>query len=145
MKMVILFCIVLVTLLFSCSPNTCSDRLGFEIDNHLFDKIKVNGYTYCELVNRSLDKDKQAIIDLSKVSVGDGASYQHGAVLIEVIDLIGEIEYLKIVQSLTTDEKKRIYNSFLPAGIEYTPNKKYSNVSTAVAFPKMDKLLKYSK
>ena len=141
MKKIFFFFVTLISL-FSCNTDNCSKNLGFNLDYHLFDDIKVNGNTYCQLVNKALRGNKQAIIDLSKIEVGDGASYQHGAVLIEVIDKISEKEYLNTISSLSNKEKKTIYYSFIEAGLEYTSNEKYRKKNIEIAFPKLSKVIK---
>ena len=100
-------------LLHSFNIDNCSEKLGFKLDYHLFDHIKVNGKSYCDIVNSALKGDKEFIVILSKVNVGDFASYQHGAVLIEVINIISESEFLKLINQLDDKEKKAIYYSYV--------------------------------
>ena len=45
------FLILIVSFLYSCHSDNCSKNLSFELDYHLFEDIKINGKTYCELVN----------------------------------------------------------------------------------------------
>ena len=128
-------------LLFSCCRHSCSAELGFRIDYYLFEDIKIDGKSYCNLINKALKGDKKSIIGLSKVKVFDFASYQHGAVLIEVIDDITESEYLKLTRSLSVEEKHLIYY-YVMAGLEYTPNKKYSGKEIEKAFPVLTREIK---
>ena len=44
----------MVSFLYSCHSDNCSKNLSFELDYHLFEDIKINGKTYCELVNGGL-------------------------------------------------------------------------------------------
>lgn len=128
--------------LYSCNTDNCSEQLGFKLDYHLFDEINMNGKSYCDLVNGALKGDKESVLELSKVSVGDFASYQHGAVLIEVINKLTESEYLKIISNLDPKEKKAVYYSYVWAGLDYTPNPKFSKKHIEVAFPELTKQLK---
>ncbi len=136
--------VVLATVLFlhSCNTNNCSDKLGFELDYHLFDEININGKSYCDLVNEALKNDKESILELSTINVSDFASYQHGAVLIEVINKVTESEYLKIIKKLDDKERKAIYYSYIWAGLEFTPNPKYKKKTIEIAFPELTKQLK---
>ncbi|MBK8968383.1 MAG: hypothetical protein IPM36_17305 [Lewinellaceae bacterium] len=111
----------LALFLYSCNTDNCSDKLGFKIDYHLFDDIKIDGKSYCDLVNGAIKADKGCVLALSKVNVGDFASYQHGAVLIEVIDKLTEPEYLKIISKLDDKERKAIYYSYVWAGLGIYP------------------------
>ncbi len=128
--------------LYSCNIDNCSDKLGFKLDYHLFDEINMNGKTYCVLVNEALKGDKESILELSKINVSDFATYQHGAVLIEVINKMTESEYLKIINQLDDKERKAIYYSYVWAGLEFTPNPKYKKKHIEIAFPELTKQLK---
>lgn len=136
--------VISIILLFLCSCNTdnCSKKLGFELDYHLFDRINIGGKSYCDLVNGAMSGSNEYILDLSKVDIGDFASYQHGAVLIEIIDKISESEYLKLINQLNDKEKKNIYYKIW-AGLEFTPNPKYKKKHIEIAFPELTKHLKY--
>lgn len=129
-------------LLYSCNTDNCSEKLGFKLDYHLFDDINVNGKSYCDLVNEAMKGDKECVLELSEVSVGDFASYQHGAVLIEIIDKISESEYLNIINQLDNKERRAIYYSYIWAGLEFTPNPKYKKKHIEIAFPELAKQLK---
>lgn len=134
--------LVITLLLHSCNSDNCSEKLGFKLDYHLFDDIKVNGMSYCDLVNGALEGDKECVLELSKISVSDFGSYQHGAVLIEVIDNLSESEYLKLINQLQIKERKAIYYSYVWAGLEFTPNPKYQKKRIEIAFPELTKQLK---
>ncbi|PJZ64919.1 hypothetical protein CH371_15570 [Leptospira wolffii] len=126
MKIKVSFFVIVASGFFSCNFDTCSKNLGFELDYHLFDKIYVNGDTYCAIVNKSLSGDAKKISDLSSIVVYDGAVYQHGAVLVEVIDRISEQAYWESIKN--TPKKRHICRSIM-AGLEYTENPKYSAYS----------------
>ena len=55
------FLIIMVSFLYSCHSDNCSKKLSFELDYHLFEDIKINGKTYCELVNAALKGDIHTI------------------------------------------------------------------------------------
>lgn len=119
----------------ACNYDNCSSRLGFNLDYHLFTDVKIAGTYYCGLVNGALDGDKEAIINLSKVAVYDFASYQHGAVLIEVIDRITERRYVEIIKPVLTEKEIRKVASYLMGGLDFTDNTKYTRKTFAQAFP----------
>ncbi|HZH88779.1 MAG TPA: hypothetical protein VFD78_06325 [Chitinophagaceae bacterium] len=134
------FFILIVFISYSCNIDNCSKNLSFKLDYHLFEKIKINNRTYCELVNGALEGNEILILDLSKVSIDDFGSYQHGAVLIDIIDKITIGEYLKIISSLTKKEKKQLYYTIW-AGLEFTPNPKYKDKRMENVFPELSELL----
>lgn len=134
---------LLIVSLFLCSCNldTCSKRLGFPLSYHLFNKIRIDGSTYCELVNQSLDGNEKAIISLSKVKVYDGAGYEHGAVLIEVIDKMSEQKYIDLLKGdFTTHDISKLFNTYIRAGMDFTDNPKYSRKKVEEAFPLLSQI-----
>jgi hypothetical protein len=118
---------------FSCNCDNCSKNLGFKVDYHLFENINIDGKSYCDLVNGAMNKDKRCILELSKLHPSDFASYQHGAVLIEVINVTTESEYLKIIDHLDSKSKIAIYYT-LWAGCEFTKNPKFAKKSVEEVF-----------
>lgn len=137
----IFFYFLVILFMYSCNVDNCSKNLGFKLDYHLFEYIKVDGDTYCELINKSLKKDSKAILKLSKITLNDGvSSYQHGAVLLEVIDKLGELRYCEIIDKMSEKEKRKVYYAIL-AGLDYTENPKYFGKKIEDVFPKLRKLL----
>ena len=135
--------ILLIASLFLCSCNldTCSKRLGFTLSYYAFSSVKIDGSTYCELVNQSLDGNEKAIINLSKVNVHDGAGYEHGAVLIEVIDRISEEKYVGLLKdSFKTQDIGKVF-AYLRAGLDFTDNPKYNRKKVEEAFPLLSKIV----
>ena len=138
-----IFILSIITLLFCfCSKDRCSEEIGFKLDYHLFNKINVKGQSYCDIIKKSLNGEKEAIIDLSKVKVSDGASYQHGAVLIIVIDKLSESKYLEYISDLNQEEKSTIYYAIW-AGLDFTNNQNYEGKRIEQAFPELAKCFKY--
>ena len=59
---------------------------------------------YCELLNKAIAKDANSIKQLTLLDFGDAAGYDHGTVIVDLIDLIGEE---KFIQSLGTINEKQ--------------------------------------
>lgn len=137
-------CVIIMLSAFSCRTNNCSDVLGFQLDTHLFDSIDVDGKSYCDLINEAMNGERKSVIELSLINIYDFASYQHGAVLIEVINKLSEVEYLRIINQLEREKIKTIYY-YVKAGLDFTPNQKYKNKSIETLFPEMTKLVKNDK
>lgn len=142
MKYPFVFVLAIVVSLPSCNNDNCSKNVGFNLSYHLFKDVRINGKTYCKLVNQSLEGDLTAVRELSSVKVLDGASYEHGAVLIEVIDKISEKNYLEAIKNFSEKEKKYIYYSILSAGLEFTQNPKYEKRDIESVFPILSKNIK---
>lgn len=125
----------------SCNEDNCSVNVGFKLSYHLFENININGSTYCDLVNESFTGKLNSILALSRLKIEGGASYEHGAVLIEIIDKIGEKKYLKIFCQLNQEERKYLYYSIIFAGLDFTENLKYKNKSIDKVFPLLTRSL----
>lgn len=99
--------LLIIIIIPSCNRDTCSKRLGFELDYYFFQGIYANGCTYCKLVNRSLKGDSSTTISLSNLQINEGdSSFQHGAVLIEVIDRVTEERHWDMIKNV---KDKKIY------------------------------------
>ena len=134
-KETLLLSFILTIILFSCNKDNCSSKLGFTLSYNLFDKINVNGDSYCSLVNKSLNLDEESILSMCKLKFNSGASYEHGAVIIEIIDKVSEEKFISIYRKLSITERKYLYNSIIFAGLEFTLNNKYKGFHISKAFP----------
>ena len=128
---------IVALILVSCNRDDCSDKL----DYHLFESIKVDGNDYCDLVLLSLENDKNSVINISKVDLSDFASYQHGAVLINVIEKYGEDRYIKDVFNDLSNEKRNLVIASLKAGVEFYKSSKKRNLNDFnTSFPKLSNI-----
>ena len=136
--------IIAIFLLASCATNDLDDCVGFQISEHLFSDININGYSYYYIAEKAVcNEDLYFISLLSKVSVSDGATYEHGAILIEAIDHISEEKYLEIFSCLTKNEQTDIMNYYLPAGLDFTENPRYKRTEwVSEAFPILNNYFK---
>ena len=134
---------IIIGLLFSllsCNLDNCSSKLNFKLDYHLFDDIKVKNRSYCDLVNDSFSGDKSAIKDLSTLQLYDFASYQHGGVILQLIEKMGEQDYVESLVGLNQEEKVILKNS-LKAGLEFTESINLKGKNLEELFPIVDKLI----
>ena len=132
---------IVALILVSCNRDDCSDKLDFKLDYHLFESIKVDGNDYCDLVLLSLENDKNSVINISKVDLSDFASYQHGAVLINVIEKYGEDRYIKDVFNDLSNEKRNLVIASLKAGVEFYKSSKKRNLNDFnTSFPKLSNI-----
>ncbi|WP_158237253.1 hypothetical protein [Aquimarina sp. MAR_2010_214] len=120
------------------SCNNCNEIQGIVISELLNRQINDS---YCDILNKAIELDKEAIIKISTIEVSDAAGYDHGYVLIRLIEKIGEQEYLKALENVSTEQKKSI-ESYLWAGLEYGGNKIYSNKKLNEVLPLLAESLK---
>ncbi len=123
----------------SCSQNNCESRFDFKLTSQLLVKANDKGYSYCSLIEKSLKSNSKAIKELSLLSFDAGFAYEHGAVLIEVIDSIGEDEYARLIIQLPNRKRKEVFYS-LRAGFDYTQNPNYRNSNLKKSFPELHKI-----
>ncbi|HYF02491.1 MAG TPA: hypothetical protein VEC36_03890 [Patescibacteria group bacterium] len=84
----------------------------------------MDGKTYCDLINESFDGNEKSIVQLSLVDVYDGATYEHGEVLIELIHNMSERKYTRLIEKLSLSDQKEIYY-YLLAGLDFTNNSNF--------------------
>ena len=66
----------------------------------------------------------------------DGAAYDHGAVLVDLIEKIGEEKFVQSIKTINDSEKKWI-KGYLEAGIEYGSNVNIKGQTLKDVFPKI--------
>lgn len=104
------FCII------SCE-NKCNIN-GVEIGSLLIINGEEQGINYCELVEKSFLNDNRAISQLCLLYFENSVGYEHGEVIVSLINQIGEEQFLDAIQGINKSEKNRI-ESYLDVGLEY--------------------------
>jgi hypothetical protein len=98
----------------------------------------------CNIINRTLEKDQQALIELTEFSCGGAAGcYDLGYVLTQVINRIGEQEFIKLINGLTEKQKNEI-NGLIAVGLEYGDNDydgKMDDTTISATFPELEQAL----
>ncbi len=118
---------------FSCKRH--SDCQGITVS----ELLDINTNNYCDLIEKSLAKNKDALKEISLLSIYDSASYEHGTVLVQIIEKVGEDFYVKSLGVLTSKEKNKI-KSYLDVGLEYG-GAKYKDKALKKFFPKVEAYL----
>lgn len=107
--------IVAFLLLFCCER--CDRPAGVDIDEHLFTKVRIDGLSYCRAVEAAIEGDKARLRALCLYRGGDGAMlYQHGLILIRMINKWGEERFIGALGELTPRECEVLHTRLL-AGI----------------------------
>ena len=91
---------------------------------------------YCELLNKAIAKDANSIKQLTLLDFGDAASYDHGTVIVDLIDLIGEEKFIQSLGTINEKQKNKL-SSYLIVGIEYGNNPNLQGKTVKEAFPKI--------
>lgn len=93
---------------------------------------------YCDLLSDATDKKREAIRKISLLDISGDAFYDHGCVIVDLIDEIGEEKYIESLGALTWEEERKICDCIL-AGLEYG-NGKHQSQKLEDAFPKITAL-----
>jgi len=148
MKIVIAITGVIITILttfavFYCWNNYCCNVEGIEPSYLLLTLSNMDDYDYdyCASLNKALEGDLLALKRLTLFRFSDGATYDHGIVLLEVIDRIGEKKYLEAVKDFSKKEKKTI-DRYLNAGLNFSQNPKFQSQRIDLIFPQVNAFLK---
>lgn len=130
--------VVLIPLLISCRDN-CNIK-GIEVGELLNSVSKEQSINYCELLESATDGDNDAIRKLSLLDFSDGAGYEHGEIIVDLIIMIGEKKYIAALGSIN-DKQKEIVKSYLEVGLSYSSNAKIKSKNLKVAFPMVSQFM----
>ena len=125
---------IIVFVCFAC----CGSKVinGIEVSELLLIASKEQNIDYCKLLNEAIEGNNSSIRKLALLKFYDGAGYDHGAVVVDLIELIGED---KFIYSLTTinDEQKKWIKGYIEVGLEYGNNPNLQSQTFKEAFPKI--------
>jgi hypothetical protein len=120
------------------------DANGIKVPYEFSEKMEwVEKIKYKNLIRSSLNGNLDALQDLIKAWCGGGSlCYQHGEVLVQIVDRIGEEKFIKILPKMSIEERSDL-KSLLLAGLEYGQfegdkrsrvfEKRFSKLSKALA------------
>jgi hypothetical protein len=116
---------------------------GIKIRRDLYIMMNaVEKVNYERLVKNSLNGNPNTLRDLINFSCTSSGCYWHGEVLAKIVDRIGEEKIIKILPSMTIEDRSKLA-SLLSAGLEYgefDSDRGYS--ISEKRFPKLSKALK---
>ena len=95
---------------------------------------------YVNTLNKALNNDSGALVQFLKIDkIFDGAAYEHGWVLIELMKKSDDIEFSKAVSELSESELEML-KAYLNAGFDIYPEE----VELLDSFPNTSRVLKLS-
>jgi hypothetical protein len=120
---------------------SCKEKVvdGIEIGQDLYigQSLEQNK-KLSELITQTLNKDSNALSELTEFWCGGGAGcYDLGIILSEIVYKMGESEFIKIASELESDRKNAL-KGLLYAGLEYGYE---SDRKFEIEFPNLYKLL----
>ena len=98
-----------ITLFLSCNKNKLS--IPNTLEENLKNKSEYRQYVH--LVNKSLKKDTLALKEIMLISnIYDGAGYEHGYILIGIMERIGDHDFNKALLRLNNPQKENVKEYF---------------------------------
>ena len=100
-----------------------------------------HGINYCRLLKKAIDGNQEDIKKLMLLDFGGAgaAGYDHGDVVVKLIDRLGEETIISSLGKLTKEEKETI-KSYIRVGLEYG-NNPHQGQTLEVAFPRLNQYL----
>lgn len=129
---------IVLFMCFACSGH--KEINGIEVSELLLTISKEQNIDYCKLLNKALKGDESSIRQFVLLKFYDSAGYDHGAVLVELIEVIGEDIFIHSLTTITNDQKKWI-KSYIEVGLEYGNNTNIKHRTIKETFPKIYQFL----
>ena len=101
-----------------------------------------HGINYCQLLKKAIDGNQEDIkkLILLDFSGAAAAGYDHGDVIVQLIDRLGEETIISSLGSPLTKKEKETIKSYINAGLEYG-NNRHQGQALEVAFPRLNQYL----
>lgn len=94
----------------------------------------------CDLLERSLQKDETAIIELIELKIFSAPSYDHGVLVVELIRELGEDFFVSIIKDYSFEQKQHLIR-LINVGLEFDGKSEFHKGLPRVAFPRLDSAL----
>lgn len=132
-----LFAILLI-LFTNCGNRTIN---GIEVSELLLIVSKQQNINYCKLVYEATEGNQNSIKQLALLEINDGAGYDHGEVIVNLIEIIGEGKFLHSIGAIR-DKEKWLIIGYIEVGLEYGYHPNLQTESFKEAFPSIYDFLK---
>lgn len=116
---------------------------GIYVSELLLIGSKEQNIEYCELLNDAISGNGSSIKQLALLNIYDGAGYDHSAVVVDLIKLIGEDKFIYSLTSINNEQKKSIKKN-IEVGLEYGNNANLQTQTFKEAFPKIYDFVTYN-
>lgn len=134
----------ILTLTLVIGLSSCNSKCSvgnIEVPENIVISSEEKGVNYCELLEKSLQKEKSSTIKLSLLDFDNSLGYEHGSILVDLIRIIGEDEYIILLGKRTSIEKKKV-EAYIEVGLMYHYDDEVKEKSIDKFFPKLNAFLK---
>ena len=109
---------------------------GIYVSESLLIVSEEQGIDYCKLLSKAVNGDDVSIMQLSILEFYESVGYDHGAVIVDLIERIGENKFIHSFKIANT-EQKNLVKWYIEAGLEYGNNPLKNDYSFEEVFPKV--------
>lgn len=137
MKKTYLVKLALFSLFFLLFANCHRNKVvnGIEVSMLLLSAAKENEVDYCNLLKEAINGKENSIRELTLLIFYEAAGYDHGSVIVDLIEVVGEDKFIKSLMKLNPEEKQLV-KGYITVGLEYRDNQKIKmNNSLEKVFP----------
>ena len=128
-------------LLFSCLiiANSCINNgnkviRGIKVSELLLDSSRQQKIKYCKLLKKATEGDQSSIKQITLIKFYDATSYDHGAVIVDLIEQVGEVFFIHSLDPLSPEQKIMV-KSYIEAGLEYGRHQEGQQLMIDEVFP----------
>ncbi|MCH7408065.1 hypothetical protein MM239_01550 [Belliella sp. DSM 111904] len=116
----------------SCKNNCGISKI--EVSELLEISANERSIDYCGILIKALNGNGESIKELSLMEFQNAAGYNHGAVLVELILITGEMKYLESILGINS-EQRNLIKSYVDVGLEYGNIPKLTSKQIETEFP----------
>ena len=113
-----LFVILLIIVVLSCNTKNCKNVAGIEVSDLLDYHTSNREIEYCAMLKQALTGEPSKLELFILLDIYDGAGYDHGIVISEIVEFFGEAKFIELTEGLTQKQKKKVL-SYMEVGVEY--------------------------
>ena len=134
MRILIIIHIALLSLFIASCNNRANNEL--KIPELLLLYTKENSIDYRDMLNNAISGDLVAIREFSLQNFRDAVAYDHGCLLLDLINVIGEETFIMALNAIS-DKQKIVVKGYIIAGLEYGNHHNPEPADFKVVFPKI--------
>lgn len=107
---------LLLSIFMAC--NSKCNLNGISASELLMTNAEERNIDYCDILTLASSNDKSAIKQISLLEFENAVGYDHGIVLVKLIEKVGERNYIEGIKGLSAEQLNKV-KSYLEVGIEY--------------------------
>lgn len=125
--------IVALIFLSSCEYN-CKNEAGIEVTELLHNHTSNREIKYCDILKGAVKGEVDKLYELLGLDIYGAASYDHGIVLVNLVNYFGEEKFIRLTSKISSETKENtLYN--LKVGLLYYPPVIKTDVDLELEYP----------